>query len=163
MKHPFLTIATCALLLLAAGCKKDEPQPAPTFVGNVAQPVWTAPAEHDYTASMTAVIAVDLKAQYPDIAADFVRKDDDRLAAFAGDRCLGVAGQTDGLFFLYVTAPDGESGSSLSNAAVTLRYWSAFYTNLFESPDAFTFSNDAHLGTIDQPFTPAWTEVKGEK
>ena len=143
------SIILCTLLLLAAGCKeKNKPE---SFVGNVERPTWTAPTDYDYTSSMTAIVKVDLKAQYPDKAADFVLQDDDLLAAFSGETCLGIASPLEGLFFLYIAGTEG---------TVTLRYYSAHYKNLFEAKDAFPFVNDDHLGTVAEPLVPAFVVVK---
>lgn len=144
-----IIFASLALLLFAAGCKdKNAPE---SFNGNVARPTWTAPEVSDMTSSMTAVVKVDLKAQYPEVAADWQLKDEDRLAAFISDNCVGVASPKEGLFFLYIAGTEG---------AVTLRYYSAHYKNLFEAKDAFVFRNDDHLGTPDNPFIPAFVVVK---
>ena len=139
----------CSLLLFAAGCKdKNAPE---SFNGNVARPTWTAPEVSDMSSSMTAVVKVDLKAQYPETAADFVLDNNDLLAAFSGETCLGTAQPQEGLFFLYIAAPVTGNPSS-----VTLRYYCAHYKNLFEAKDAFRFINDDHLGTIAEPFKPAF-------
>ena len=98
--------------------------------------------QFDLTSSMTAVVKVDLKAQYPNIAKDFVLDDTDLLAAFSGDICLGVTSPDEGLFYLYIGVPIGVTPSS-----VTLRYYSAHYKNLFEHKDAFPYLNDECLGT----------------
>ena len=150
----------CILSVLAvsfAGCKKDSekepdnPQPQTTLYGSVARPAWTAPEKSDMTSSMTAVVKVDLKAQYPNIAKDFVLDDTDLLAAFSGDICLGVTSPDEGLFYLYIGAPIGVTPSS-----VTLRYYSAHYKNLFEHKDAFPYLNDECLGTVAEPYIPAF-------
>ena len=149
--------------LCFAGCKKDkndpeqqtQPQQTETLAGNVARPTWTAPGVSDITSSMTAVIKVDLKAQYPETAADWQPSVNDLLAAFSGETCLGVAQPQDGLFFLYIAAPVTGNPSS-----VTLRYYCAHYKNLFEAKDAFRFINDDHLGTIAEPFKPAFVVAK---
>jgi hypothetical protein len=139
----------CALLLFAAGCKdKNAPE---TFASDQPRPTWTAPEKTDMTSSMTAVVKVDLAAQYPETAADFVLDDNDLLAAFSGETCLGVASAQDGLFFLYIAGTEG---------AVTLRYYSAHYKNLFEAKDAFPYHNDDHLGTPDSPLIPTFVVVK---
>lgn len=154
MKKIFI-LATCGLLLLAAGCKNgdDKGQEPKTLSANVAAPTWTAPTEYDYTSSMTAVIRVDLSKQHPTAAAGFSLNEGDQLAAFAGNDCLGVAQHESGLFYLYVVAPaNGE--------AVTLRYYSANYKNLFEAKDAFSFANDAHLGTVAEPLVPTFVVAK---
>ena len=162
-------IALCALLLLAVGCKKEQnapeqqpqeqsqpqpqpdPEPTETLAGNVARPGWTAPDEYDMTSSMTALIKVDLKAQYPQLAADYKLDANDLLGAFSEDTCLGVGTIVDGLFFIYIDATEG---------AVTLRYWSAQYKNLFEAKDAFPYANESSLGTVAKPLVPALTVVK---
>ena len=47
-----------------------------------------------------------------------------------------------------------------AEGAITLRYYSAHYKNLFEAKDAFVFRNDGRLGTIDEPYVPAFVVVK---
>ncbi len=152
MKTKLLTIVLCALLLLVAGCKKEESKDIQSLKGNAARPTWVAPSEYDYTSSMTAVIRVNLKEQYPTAAADFVVSDNDLLAAFVGEECVGVAEPLDGLFYLYMAGPKLESEIGL---LVSLRYWSAQYTNLFEAANAFVFVNDGNQGTVAAPFVPA--------
>ena len=140
------TLTVCTLV----GCKKDSETEPDTLVGNVPEPAWTFPVEHDYTSSMTAIVKVNLTASYPELAKDFVLTDKDRLAAFSGSTCMGVASPKNGLFYLYVAPLSSFTGE------VTLRYYSAHYKNLFESVNAFTFANDERLGTIAEPFTPQW-------
>ena len=155
-KKTYLYSVLCILSVLTvffAGCK-DQNQPE-SFQGNVARPTWTAPEVSDMTSSMTAVIKVDLKAQYPNQAADFVLDDNDLLAAFSGDTCLGTATPQECLFFLYIGAPVTGTPSS-----VTLKYYSAHYKNLFEAKDAFPFQNDAHLGTVAEPLAPTFVVTK---
>ena len=156
MKKSFI-FALCSLsmvlLVLFSGCKNKEQDPE-TFVSDKTRPVWTAPEKSDITSSMTAVVKVDLKAQYPNIAADFALNENDLLGAFAGEQCLGVATVQEGYFFLYINSP------AESSSQVTLRYYSAFYKNLFEAKDAFPFKNDDILGTIADPYIPALVVVK---
>ena len=153
MKKSFI-FALCSLsmvmLVLFSGCKKDKEQAPETFVSDMARPVWTAPEKSDMTSSMTAVVKVDLKAQYPNIAADFALNENDLLGAFSGEQCLGVAQLQEGYFFLYINSP------AESSSQVTLRYYSAFYKNLFEHKDAFPYLNDECLGTVAEPFIPAF-------
>ena len=151
------SILLCALLLFAAGCK-DQNKPE-SFLSDKSRPTWTAPADYDYTSSMTAVVKVDLKAQYPEKAADFVLDDNDLLAAFSDETCLGVASPDDGLFFLYIACPSSLQGGD-GTRLVTLRYYSAHYKNFFEAKDAFPFVNDDHLGTVAEPLVPAFVVVK---
>lgn len=158
MKKSFI-FALCSLsmvmLLLFSGCKKDQEQGPETFVSDKARPVWTAPEKSDMTSSMTAVVKVDLKAQYPNITADFALNENDLLGAFAGEQCLGVAQLQEGYFFIYINGPEAAASSQ-----VTLRYYSAQYKNLFEAKDAFPFRNDDILGTIAEPFIPSLVVVK---
>ena len=151
MRKQLYIFVLCTFALSAFfGCKeKNKPE---SFLSDKARPTWTAPSDYDYTSSMTAVVKVDLKAQYPEKAADFVLDDNDLLAAFSGETCLGVASPDDGLFYLYIAGTDEDM--------VSLRYYSAHYKNLFEAKDAFPFVNDAHLGTVDEPLVPTLVEVK---
>ena len=143
------TFALCAFF----GCKeKNKPE---SFLSDKARPTWTAPSDYDYTSSMTAVVRVDLKAQYPEKAADFVLDDSDLVAAFSGETCLGVASPNEGFFYLYIGAPIGVTPTS-----VTLRYYSAHYKNLFEAKDAFPYVSDTQQGNADEPFIPAFLVVK---
>lgn len=144
----YLIIGSLICLAFAA-C--EPKQPAESFYGNESRPTWVAPQEHDMTVSMTAVVKVDLAAQYPNQAADFVRTSDDLLAAFAGETCLGVAEEVNGLYFIYIAGAEGD---------VTLRYYSAHYKNLFEAKDAFPFVNDTQLGTTAEPYIPKLQVVK---
>lgn len=156
MKTNLLTIISCGLLLLAAGCKPKEPvnPDKQNLSGNVARPEWVAPEDYDYTSSMTAVVKIDLAAKYPSAATDFVLDDQDLLAAFIGDECLGIAAPQDGLFYLYIAAPTANAN------AITLRYWSAHYKNLFVADDAFPFVNDDQKGSFNAPFVPTLEVVK---
>ncbi len=150
------SILLCALLLLAAGCKKDEPTAPESLYGNVENPTWTVPSDYDYTSSMTAVTKVaSLNGQ---AVKDSIVNSSDLLAAFYGETCLGVASPQDGLFFLYVAQPIANSQELTAN--ITLRYYSAHYKNIFEARDAFVFHNDDRLGTIAQPLTPPFKVVK---
>ena len=154
MKKLYFICMLAVVALCFAGCKKDTNAPE-SFNGNVARPTWTAPEVSDMSSSMTAVVKVDLKAQYPETAADFVLDDNDLLAAFSGETCLGTAQPQEGLFFLYIASPVTGNPSS-----VTLRYYSAHYKNIFEAKDAFRFINDDHLGTIAEPLIPQFVVVK---
>lgn len=58
MKKHLLALASCALLLLAAGCNNENKEPT-SLNANEARPTWAAPEEYDYTSSMTAVISVN--------------------------------------------------------------------------------------------------------
>lgn len=152
-----LALAVSALAL--SGCKdKNAPE---SFNGNVSRPTWTAPEVSDLTSSMTAVVKVDLKAQYPETAADWTRSDDDLLAAFSGETCLGVAEWVSDAeaYWLYIADLSSLQGGD-GGRLITLRYYSAHYKNLFEAKDAFPFKNDDILGTIADPYIPALVVVE---
>ena len=151
----YVVLCTLSLCTFVACDKKNDPTPTPQeqdLYGNAARPTWTAPANPDPTASMTAVIEVQKLAgvTVPDSCVGA----NDVLAAFSGETCLGIAKYEEGLFFLYITLPTANVNT------VTLRYWSAHYTNLFEAADAFPFVNDTQQGTADTPFIPAFVVTK---
>lgn len=153
-KYLYIFVLCALSLCTLVGCKKDPEKEPDTFVSNVARPTWAVPSDYDYSSSMTAVVKVNLKAQYPTIAADFALNENDLLGAFSGEQCLGVAQLQEGYFFIYINSP------TESSSQVTLRYYSAFYKNLFEAKDAFPFKNDDILGTIADPYIPALVVVE---
>ena len=151
MKKSFIfALGALSMIMLAlfTGCKDDK-QPQ-SLAGNVDKPVWSAPDVNNMTSSMTAVVKVDLKEQKPDLAADFVLDENDLLGAFAGEQCIGVAPLEDGYFFIYINEPKADDPS------VTLRYYSAHYKNIFEAKNVFSFKNDERIGTVAEPFVPAF-------
>lgn len=139
-------LTVCTLV----GCKKDPGTEPETIVGNVSEPAWTMPEKYDYNLSMTAIVKVDLKESYPQLAKDFVLTEKDRLAAFSDSACLGVIYPKDGLFYLFISSPESAVGD------VTLRFYSAHYKNLFEAVNTIKFANDARLGTVAEPLCPLW-------
>lgn len=152
-KKTFFRILACSmvvLVLMTACKKKQDPE---TFLSDKARPSWTIPSDYDYTSSMTAVVKVNLKAQYPELAADWQRNANDLLAAFSGDKCLGIGEWVDGAgaYWLYIAGTEGK---------ITLRYYSAYYKNLFEAKDAFPYVNDGNVGTADNPYVPTFVVAK---
>lgn len=150
MKNMMSLVRNCNLLLLSilllsvAGCKKDVNEPQ-TVHGNQPRPSWVVTDESNLQSSMTAIIKVTtLNGQAID---NTMVGADDLLAAFIGEECVGIAEYKDGLFYLYLSAEEG---------TVTLRYYSAYYTNLFEVKDAFVYRNDASIGTVSEPYCPQW-------
>lgn len=140
-------ILSVLTVFMAACDKKNDPTPTVTeqdLYGNAARPTWTVPEDYDYSSSMTAVIKVENLCGL--IVKDSVVKNDDLLAAFVGEECRGVATYDDGLFFLYIAGPGD---------AVTLRYYSAHYTNLFVT-EPIPFVNDHQLGSVSSPYKPAF-------
>jgi len=166
-----MILMSCAMLMLAVGCKKnDEPKPDPqpdpqpqpevldSISGSVSQPSWAAPESYDMTASMTAIVSVDLSLTYPKQveAEKWKLADGDLLAAFCGDKCLGVdtlEADRNNLFFLYIAGLNNEDIKD-----VQLRYYSKQVKNIFKSNSTFSFSNDSQLGSVGTPYTPEWTK-----
>jgi hypothetical protein len=151
MKNTLLIIASCAVLLLEAGCK-DKNQPE-SIIWTADKPAWTAPADYDMSSSMTAVVKVDLSALYTAeqlAAANYRYSPDDLLAAFSGTTCLGVGTYKEeyGAYWLYIAAPE-------NGGEVTIRHYSATLKNIFVS-ESFPFSNDTNLGSASKPYTPSW-------
>ena len=156
----FIGFCFCLVVLyVLSGCNSQNNQNNPsepkTLKGTVSRPTWTAPADYDYSSSMTAIIRVDLRSQFT-AATDFAVSDQDVLAAFSGENCLGIAGLSEGLFFIYICAPVEDEAEQ----NITLRYWSAGYTNMFEAVNVFTYVNDSHQGTISEPIVPTWVIKK---
>lgn len=156
MKTRLFSITLCTLLLIAAGCNStsngNEPE---SIICSTAKPAWTAPAVYDMTSSMTAVVKVDLSAVYTAeqlLAADYQLSGEDLIAAFAGDECLGVATPKDGLFFLYVCTPT-------NGQEITLKYYSTILKNILVATP-FAFTDGGHLGSIAEPYTPAFAPEK---
>jgi hypothetical protein len=147
MKRIFI-IASCALLLLAAGCKDKQNEPQ-SISGSQDRPAWTVSDDYEMVSSMTAVVKVDLSLTYPEqvSALSFSPSADDLLAAFSGETCIGLADYVDGLFFIYITG---------TSEPVRLRFYSSELKNTFVSEDTFPFRNDTQEGTTAQPFTPAF-------
>ena len=153
-KNIFTLVLSLLILLPMTGCKKNNNEPE-SIIGSVEKPTWTAPANYDLTSSMTAVIKVNLSAGYTAeqlSAANYQLSENDIVAAFSGDECLGIAAQQEGLFFLYICAPTNGNN-------VTLRYYSAVLKNIFTA-EPFAFANNTQLGSIAEPYTPAFVIKK---
>ena len=150
-------LALCALLLFAVSCKKDskdEPSPAPgtqSITGNVSTPSWAVSDDYDMTSSMTVIASVDLSLTYADQvqSTGWTVEEDDLLAAFDGNQCIGMEKPSKGLFYLYVTPPSNGS-------EVTLMYYSAKLKNLFTASTTLTYGNDAIIGSVSAPYAPQW-------
>ena len=146
----------CTLLL--PGCKnnRNNPDNPQSIIGTTARPGWTKPDIYDMTSSMTAIIKVDMTLTYSAkqlSEADYHQSDNDMLAAFEGENCLGVAEQKNNMFFLYISAPK-------ENTEVQLRFYSDALRNIYTANESLTFSNDACIGTILYPYTPKFELAK---
>lgn len=158
------TISLCTLI----GCQNQNPPVNPddpknvAIRGNVAKPAWEAPADsvYDMTSSMTAVIKADLSILYAAQldTAKYELTDDDLIAAFAGDKCLGVIAPKEGLFYLFICSPATYGGGQMGNE-FTLRYYSASLKNIFASTETYTYVNDGNMGGLT-PLTPTFKVVK---
>lgn len=168
IKFVFGIVAIMTLML--ASCNISEPPDKPNeketpndtvkLGGNVQVPTWAVDSNYDYSTSMTAIVKVDLTINYA-LAVDGEGKlvdsniidSNDLLAAFIGNTCVGVANPTEGLFYLYIN--DDNSAEAVKN--ISLRYYSAKLQNMFEAKDVLVFKNDDRIGTVLEPFTPAFT------
>lgn len=136
-------VVLCAGLLLTAGCKENQ-QPVDPYVtpGTTENPNWVVTIDNDMTASMTTIVKVS-----------FTQKEG-TLAAFIGNDCCGVAefNSEYGLYWLYISSPATEG-----SGAVQLRFYSPELKRIFDATTTFPFSNDSHLGSVSEPYTPSWT------
>ncbi len=151
MTNKILIIA-CALLCLV-GCKdkKDEPN---SLIGNIEKPDWEAITDYDLTSSMTAVIQVDLSLSFAEEqlqAANYQPSEDDMLAVFADNKCLGVGTKKGAVWYVYIASPIDKTPST-----VTLRYYSATLKNIFIGEELIPYKNDTQWGTTDAPHTPTF-------
>lgn len=140
----FSKIALCAVLLLAAGCKEEQPVDPYVTPGNTPNPNWVITGDNDMTASMTAIVKVSFASQ------------SGTLAAFIGNDCCGIAEyKADyGLYWLYIS-PVKEGGGN-----VRLRFYSPSLKRIYDAKSTFPFRNDNLLGTLAAPHTPQWTVAK---
>jgi len=163
MKHSILLFSICSLLFIMTSCeqKQQTNEPVISLTGNVERPSWTPIENHDLTSSMILIVEVNLSLNpdYASLGANKGVNENDVLAAFSGDLCLGVAKLIDGLFFLYISAPLTENNAEFNNQ-ITLRYYSAELKNIFTSAESVTFVNDTSLGTVGQPYSPLFVIEK---
>lgn len=158
MKRNIIVLA--ALMGLAfTGCKRESIT-SPIAPGNpelptsgIDTPAWCVDTNYDYSSSMTAVVRVELSLSYPQMGDGWQLSPYDLVGAFCGERCVGVAGPTGSLFFVYITPPDANS-----TEPITLRYYSAVLRNVFYSDEAFPFKNGDQQGTVTNPLRPRFNE-----
>ena len=163
-----LSLAACGLLLAFSACKGDDdniPQPSTTqetLASNKEKPAWLNPNDQDMPLSMTAIIRVNLSLSYPQQMAAFsnssasgqIPEQNDLLAAFSGETCLGVAQYIDGLFFLYIANPPQGA-----DQAIDIYYYSATLKNIFVARKACTFIADDCKGSVSAPLEPKFLKT----
>lgn len=156
MKKNIFLIATLCAVLIFAGCRKESKNNRP--LGTVERPSWSISDDYDYSSSMTAIVRVDI--YNPGIAYSDAKtfSDNDLLAAFCNNVCIGVAEPEDDLFYLYIIPPEGEATSKM----ITLRYYSDALQCIFEAKDVFEYMSDARYGTVSEPFNPLFTLVSAK-
>ena len=171
MKTRTMIIACCALLLTAAGCNKDK---TAKLQGKVEPPQWEVITDQDMASSMTAVICVNLHTTYSDNQLrHYTPSENDMLAAVTHDgQCIGLAKPTESdnlyTYYLYMVSPVSQSATSykptdkytsqveIAPDDIFLYYYSATLKNLFVASGIIRFANDTHLGSVSQPYQPAF-------
>ncbi len=141
MKKISQTITALALGILSvclSSCDKDE-----KFT-TYPDPVWTETANPDYSVSMTAVVVL------PANLAAYAQAED-KLAAFVGEECRGVAYFAGNAYYLLIKGSPGEQPQ------VSIRYYSAKNKYIYRSETGITFEADAVYGTTDEPVTLSLT------
>jgi len=149
MKNKWIMALVCVGMCALVACKDSKKEPATPdqpqtedIYGNKSCPAWVVSNDYDYTTSMTAVIKVGTLNGKTIGESDI--KVGDVMAAFSGDKCLGVDTlKEESIFYLYIIGAEGD---------VTLRYYSSHYKNIFEQEAAFPFKNDDSRGTFSDPF-----------
>ena len=169
MKIRILLSVFCTLLLFAAGCKKnhkeepEQPKQELSLLGNEARPQWkNEVSNNDLILNMTMLVKIDFSNYAEQLEGiDFAVTDNDLLAAFAGEKCVGEAELIDGLFYLYISNPAEDSESDIdSSGQINLKFYSAVLKNIFMSVETYNYQNDAHFGTASEPITPQFILVK---
>lgn len=133
---------------VAFGGGMETPDWQPAQAAPMTAPGWQNPDMHVYPASMTAIIRTS----------DYIRPDitaDDRLAAFIGTECRGVAEQIEGadgetLYLLQVKADQSEVDE------VEFRYYSARKQEIFIASERVSFEADITMGSVDTPTEMTW-------
>lgn len=152
-------VLVSVFVVVFASCGKDEPQtPSRPSVlnGNIESPGWVVDSIYDYSASMTAVVVVDLLQSFPEADGYWSLDNADMLAAFCGDECLGVARPDEGIFFLFIHAPANYATGDNDDLFVTLHYYSAKLKNIYVSDISFPFLNGDRIGSVLSPHCPSF-------
>ena len=126
-----------ALAVCFASCDKKNDPVQPASGTSSDRPAWVVPDSYDMTSSMTAIVKVNVAAA----------NENDLLAAFSGEDCVGVTQPQSGLCFLFISGP-AES--------IQLRFYSGEQKKIYTAKQTFPFVNDTQLGTVSKPYTPEW-------
>ena len=112
---------------------------------NDANPAWEAPDQNLYPGSMTAILRLT-----PFL--ETYIEPDDKIAAFIGNECHGIASPTfiDGknYLFLLIKAASDEQGD------VVFKYYSTRNTKIYTSADKVAYRIDKIYGTSQSPVFP---------
>lgn len=122
----------CILSVCMNSCKEDE-----TFTVFPA-PAWRVDANPDYSVSMTATVVLPAN-----LAA--YEQAEDKMAAFIGEECRGVAQFINGAYYLLVKGSPGEQSQ------ISIRYYSARNQYMYTTGAFIPFEADAVYGTADAP------------
>ena len=144
-----LTISAFTFLFLLFACHKDNEPASDPMHGTIVDPAWSVSSDYDYSNSMTAVANVLLLQHDGNpVAGDIWTLDTaDRLAAFVGNECVGVAKPNGNLFFLFIVSTHNTD----VDEPVSLRYYSAKLLNIFHTDTTFPFVNGSQQGTASAP------------
>lgn len=147
-------------VIVFVSCGKDEPQTTsqpsdqPHIPSsNIESPGWIVDSNYDYSASMTAVVSVDLLQSYPEADGYWHLDNADMLAAFCGDECLGIAHPDDSLFFLFIHAPTNYAAGNGDDLIVSFHYYSALLKNIFVANVSYPFLNGDRIGSVLSPLS----------
>lgn len=127
-------IVISILYVCLNSCKEEE-----SFTEFPA-PDWTVATDPNYSVSMTAVVILPANLSV-------YAQADDRLAAFVGNECRGVAYRIDDVFYLLV------KGAPSEQVQVNIRYYSTRNKYMYTTDTDLTFEADAVYGTADEPMT----------
>jgi hypothetical protein len=133
-----------SLIIFMTNACKEEEETFPTFPA----PNWSFnPGE--YPVNMTAVVKLPANLiQYA--------QEDDQLAAFAGEKCLGTGEQqaSKGLYYVTIHGTTGDA------PLISFQYYSARNKYLYNTGDLFAFETDKVFGIEDEPEELPFSIVK---
>jgi hypothetical protein len=141
-KYSIMILWVSFICLLTNACKEEE-ETFPTFPA----PAWSAnPGE--YQVNMTAVVKLPSNLiQYA--------QEDDQLAAFAGEKCVGTGKQTaEGVYYVTIF------GTSETEPQISFQYYSAQNRYLYNSGALFAFETNKVFGVADAPEEIPFSIVK---